>query len=272
MKEPALRLYVCGNGRNMQYCVAHSLEQAEQTLKANCRIPDSDDIRIFWLKSGIGRMSMEECLQTFGVSRQTLHNWRNKGGADLQFYKTGLRKEKTAQLHKDIATLSHLPIAELSAMYNLGYRTVIRIAQEHGVELKRDRSLPSDELLLEKAAGKSWYELADLLNRPTQSLRTTLYKQRPHLIARLQEVMRRSAQAKDTVRAQMKRKISELGKKGVTPYAIAQQLKCDRKTVIAHLQKVGKERPNDFYPPFGNKRSLGSTVDGSNGGSPDQPR
>jgi len=271
MRKVARRLYVSGIRKNLKFCVAQIAAEAEKILGEPCRTPDSDDIRTFWHKSGISRMTLDECIEKFGVTRQTIHNWRIKGGVDLRHAPAPAKAKTVMAVSESLDSLTHLSLSEVASMLNMPISAVFRIAKRRGITFARRPTVPPDDELVALAAGKSWCELADLIGcgGGAESLRGMLYRKRRQVIPRLQEVMRHTTTVPPTVLSQRKRKIAELGKKGFTVYAISKQVSCDRKTVKTCLQKAGKERPDEFYPPFGNKRAPSEPVDGSNGGGTD---
>lgn len=265
------RLYVTGKEPDLRFMLAPSIKAASEKLSAPARVPDPDEVRRFWATSGILRMSAKERQEKFNVSRQTIANWRRKGGLDLRTLPMQRNHEQRIRFQEVYEALGLLPINNMKEATGLSHRALQRIAKELGLTYPNGtmKALSDDELV-KLAEGKTWREFAEAAGLKLAVLRQRVYAD-PVLSAKIREV-RKPAKAPQGKKGRVKvsiPKIRSMGHKGMSAYRIAEILGIEMMSVRYHLKKMGKERPDDFYPPYGHKRKTGDAVDGSDGGSAD---
>lgn len=261
------RLYVAGYGAHMVYTLANSFKLAVETLGAGTRVPDSDDIRNFWKISNIASLTEKERMEKFGVSRQALHYWRRKGGTDLVCRADYDRLEREKRVLQVLTEHPGASAKEIAGIAKTSIALVRRVADANNIKLFTLRRMPTDEQLIELAAGKTWRELADAVGMRLACLRNYVYKNKA-----LSEQIRKVRKPAPTgIKAALNKvdlkKVRQMGQKGMTAYAIAEALKVEQMTIRAHLMRWGKERPDDFPPPYGKRLPPGKPVDGGHGGS-----
>lgn len=268
--KPGLRLYITGNGLDIKWVMAYSIVEATEKLGAPARVPDPDELRIFWVKSGIAKLSDKERLAKFGVSRQTFTNWRHKAGTDLRTRPMMLKQERRAKLMEIIDSIGILPISKMKEVTGLGFSILRKLAKEMNLTFPPGQQPLTDDELVELAKGKTWLEFANATGLKLPVLRQRVYAD-PILAARVREV--RKAIKRDRSKSGRVRKcipkIKAMGLKGMSAYRIAEVLGIEMMSVRYHLKKMAKERPDEFYAPYGNKRKAGNSVDGSDGGIAD---
>lgn len=270
MKERQ-RLYVTGKEPDLQFVLAPSLKEACEKLSAEARVPDSDEVRRFWATSGILKMSAKARQEKFNVSRQTIANWRRKGGRDLRTLPMQRKHEHRTKFIEVYEALGLLPLSHMKEATGLSVRTLHKIVKEMGLAFPSGKAavLTNDELL-KLAVGKTWQEFAKAAGLKLAVLRQRVYAD-PVLSAKVREV-RKAAKPPQGKKGRVKvslLKIKAMGHKGVSAYRIAEILGVEMMSVRYHLKKMGKEHPDEFYPPYGHKRKTGEPVDGSDGGSAD---
>lgn len=248
------RLYVAGIGIKLKWCLAENMNKATTQLGQQARIPDADDLRIFWTKSNIASMTPEERKKTFNVSRQTMSTWRRKGGGDLKTVRASTLEKKRMRIQALLKSVPDISIYRISCLTGFSYRMIQAALDEMGVQVRKGqkkRILPDEELLA-LAAGKTWREIADALGVSLTSLRMHVYANKA-LAEEIRRVRRHVANNQPAINPQHLKKIKELGKNGATAYAIAEIYKLEMMTVRARLIRWGKESPNEFPPPYGKK-------------------
>lgn len=264
------RLYVVGFGKHILYTLAPTMALAKATLGDDCRVPNSDDIRAFWEVSGLSTMSVKERLERLGISRQTLHYWRKKGGGDLPRRVDLERILKERRIIDVIKASSGISAKEAAALAKSTPKTVRRVAEEHGLKLTPARRMPSDEKLIELSAGRTWREFADVVGLRMATLRNYIYRNKA-LAAEIRKVRKPATTGMKATRKLNLKKVKQMGQKGMTAYAIAEALRVEQMTIRAHLMRWGKEKPNDYPPPYGKRLPPGNSVDSGNGGNERQP-
>lgn len=264
------RLYVTGQSASLRWCVAPSLVEAMKKLGKDARVPDSDDMRFFWIKSGIAEMSIDERAATFGVSRQTLNNWRRKGGSDLQKVAEVRKGQKTRKCQQLLRDFPDLHMSELLHMTRLAAPQIRKIAADMGITIvSKHKKIPSDEELVKLANGRTWRELAEVAGVKLATLRAYIYS-KPALADEVRKV-RKAIPAGPVSQGKLDLiKVREMGKKGMTAYAIAEVLKCEMMTIRNHLKKWGKESPREFPKPYGTLARARKAVARRNGRKPVQ--
>ena len=268
------RLYVCGHGRTLRWCVASSMKDAKANLQTeSVRVPDPDDIRHFWNMSGIAALNANDQATTFGVSRQTVNNWRRKG--NLKTVTQERIASKANRCRMTIRTMPGLSICQVASMLRMSPKKVAEIAQECGMDIPFrmiKRKMPTDDELLRMADGRTWREFADVAGVRMATLRHYIYAH-PELAEAIRRVRKPVVAGRSNIPKLDLKKARALGKKGATAYTIAEQLKCEMMTIRAHLQRWGKESPDEFYEPYGTRPRIkrsGRVVAGSDGRKPEQ--
>lgn len=265
------RLYVTGVRAQLRFHVASTMAEATAFFGAEARVPDSDEVRVFWARTGIGHMNDKQRMEKFGVSRQTVNNWRRKGGPDLQTIGRIKTLEYKKKLEQTIAVVGLLPINEMVNASGIPFRSLRTVAKNMGIKFPSAHRPISDEKMVELATGKTWREFANATGFKLASLRQYVYS-RPELAAAIRKV-RKPAGCENLSRGKrsaLVQKIRDMGHMGVSAYRIAETLGIEMMSVRYHLLKMGKENPDEFYAPYGNKRKTGEPVAGSDGGVADR--
>lgn len=265
-----LRLYIIGTGLDIKWVMAYTRVEATEKLGSPARVPDPDELRVFWAKSGIAKLSDKERREMFGVSRQTFTNWRRKAGTDLRTRPMQLKHERRAKFMEIIDSIGLLHISKMKEATGLGFSSLRKLAKEMNLTFPPGQQPLTDDELVEMAKGKTWLEFAKAADLKLPVLRQRVYAN-PLLAARVREVrknIKRDQSKKGRVRKCIP-KIRAMGLKGMTAYKIAEALGIEMMSVRYHLRKMAKERPDEFYPPYGNKRETGESVAGSDGGIAD---
>jgi len=119
-----------------------------------------------------------------GISRQALHVWKGRAGADLdpapsirQLVVERVKRGETAQ--------------EIGSALNRTRETICRIARQAGVPVKRN-GYPTYAEMIAMATGRTWSDLAAMLKRNLRTIRGYVYA-RPNLARELRAVMRRES-------------------------------------------------------------------------------
>lgn len=265
-KKIAARLYVSGPKDALKWAIAPFLEEAADTLGPDTRVPDPDDIRVFWQTSGIADMTDAERLEKFNVSRQTVHNWRAKGGDDLLRRSERIAIERDARIRQILTTTPNISSSIAAAHAQTRAQNVIRIAREMGITLAKNRKMPPNDELVKIAAGKTWREIADAVGLRLSSLRTYIYKDKA--LSEAIRAVRKAAPIGSKAHGKIPvQKIQAMGKRGVTAYLIAETLKVEYMTVRACLKRLEKEQENANQKRTRKQRATGNPVAGSDGGS-----
>lgn len=265
MSRTTNRLYVAGHGNYMVFTLATCLNEAKGTLGIDCRTPDSDDIRNFWKISGIANMTTKERLEKFNVSRQTVHHWRKKGGEDLKKRSDIVREEREKRIVAIIKKHPDKGVEAIAELANACTSTVRKVAAARGLKLASVKKMPSDDELVQLATGRTWREFAEAVGLKLATLRNHIYT-RKELAERIRQVRKRAAMGHHSKGRINLKKVRKLGQMGMSAYMIAEKFKVEQMTIRAHLMKWGKEKPDEFFPPYGKRRPPGQSVDGSNGG------
>ena len=264
-KKPAARLYVAGPKDALKWAIAPFLEDVSDTLGPDTRVPDPDDIRVFWEQSGIADMTDAERVEKFKVSRQTVHNWRLKGGGDLLRRSEKVARDRDARIRQVLTTTPNISASIAAEHAHVRIEHVRRIAREMGLTLARNRKMPPNDELLRLAAGKTWRELADAVGVCLQSLRTYVYKDKA--LAEAMRAVRKPAPSGAAAHGKLPiEKIIRMGKRGMTAYAIAEALKLEHMTVRACLKRWEKEQASVNERKARRQLPSGDSVAGSDGG------
>lgn len=269
MKRIIRRLYVAGKGKSMVWTMAHNMAEAAQKLNRECRVPNADDMRLFWTMSGIATMTAKERREKFGISRQAANYWRRKGGNDLPKRSTVDTQQRIDRVKKVFARFRRISAGEAAKLAHVTAPVVRQVAAEVGYKLATHRRIPEDSELVALATGRTWREFADAAGVRLATLRNYIYK-KPELAEQIRRVRKAQPQGLAGAFKLDLQKVWTLGQRGVTAYAIAEEMKVENMTIRAHLMKWGKEYPDAFPPPYGNKRSTREPVAGGNGGVGDQ--
>lgn len=248
------RLYVASHGIKLKWCLAETLKHATVQLGQPARIPDADDLRIFWNKSNIANMTPEERKKAFNVSRQTMSTWRRKGGGDLKTLRDAKADKRRHRVQMYLKSDPDASIYKIAAVTGFSYRTIQNALKALGVQPRKgqQKRIPPDAELLALAEGKTWREIADTLGVSLTSLRMHVYANKS-LAEEIRRVRRHVPNNQPAINPQHLKKIKAMGKDGATAYAIAETYKLEMMTVRARLMRWGKESPHEFPPPYGTK-------------------
>jgi transposase len=187
--KPYVRLFCTGAGDTWRWVMAHKKVDAAEAFKAEMhevRAAHSDDVRRLWREERLHEQEPLEAMRRFGVSRQTLDNWRKRTGLTVSraAYLTEQRKARLEAALADGKT-----VGGIMREAGTSASAVRQAAAEKGVVLRTWRKLPPDDELVERARGLTWSELALALDISKHRLQGYTYS-RPQLAARVREVIR----------------------------------------------------------------------------------
>ncbi len=242
----ARRLYVAGFGDSMIFYTATNIREAKAYLGKGVRTPDSDDVRAFWIKMQLDTVPHTEIAKRFGVSRQTIYNWREKAGKEgLPQRRDRMAQERLNRVKAELSRERPRSPAKIARTTRVALSTVKKLAQEMGVVFPGKFQIrPSDEELIRLAEGRTWYELAEAVGMSLSALRAYIYKN-PTLSAEIRKV-RKPAVTGVFAKGKLDRgKALKLLKEGHSAYKIAQILKVEQMSVRRWLRRFAVEAKAD---------------------------
>lgn len=258
------RLYVAGHGKNITFCVALTREEAEAKLGKEYRLPDPDDLRSVWEVARLGELPIAEIRKRYGISRQTLHNWRRRAGSDgLTCWNEHQVKLRMDEVKSVVLSMQGERVSVIAKKAGTSTSRVRAAAKELGLEIPSWSRRPSDKELVEIAKGKTWMEFADAVGLKLATLRSYIYA-RPKLSAAISKVRAKAPNGSHGHGKIDPDKILQLRREGLSAYKIAQILKVEQMSVRHWLQKLNKEASNDQAR---DQRETADSVAGGDGGA-----
>lgn len=170
------RLYVSGHGASLRGYVSDDRGDLASTLELReaqtLRPPNPDDLRTFWQNAGLSTMTGDEIAERYGVTRQAVHNWRQKAGIEELTVQQQKRADRKSEIAKALSAgkTSRQIASECKTTANL----VRKVAAERGVPL-RTMKRPADDEIVRLAEGKTWRELAAACGLALPTLRHYVY-------------------------------------------------------------------------------------------------
>lgn len=262
-----MRLYVAGEGESFRFDTAKSRVAAQRKLGSDVRTPNPDDCRQVWLQGRLYEMTAKEIQDRFHVSRQTVANWRARGGDGLMTASEHKMRVKVEAAQKALTSIEQPSAAQVAAVANLSIKLARQMANKLGVKLRGHRRMPSDEQLIELQRGCTWQELAAKSGMRLSTLRTYIYA-RPALSEAMRAVRKPAATGPSAHGTFPREKVRELYLKGVTPHVIAEELLVEQMTVRYWINKWRQEEDN---AQARDGREVGGSVGGSHEGNQRQP-
>lgn len=237
-----MRLYVIGRGTCINWVTAKSLAEAKEKLGPDARVADDDDCRYVYTKERFWEWDGSRFKQELGCSRQTVHNWRKRGGGDIPT-RTLMREASRNQRIRKV--LAESPSEELTPRTiateaKSNDRNVKAYAKRAGIKLGVWRKRPSDEQLVELQRDRTWWELAEVVGLKLSTLRLYIYA-RPELAAAMKAVRKPVDTGKQSQGKLPLHKIREMHNKGLTAHQIAESLHIEQMSVRYWLRKWKKE-------------------------------
>lgn len=262
MTRQIQRLYVTGKNKQFKYCMASSLSEASVKLGAEARVPDADDMRTFWHKSGIGQMSDKQRIEKFGITRQAAHYWRRKGGIPVEARRDIRLERRETRIRQILEKFPNMSASAVASMAKTTTDAVRQVAADHKLLLGGRRQMPPDDALISFATGRTWREFADAVGLKLATLRQYIYA-RPELSERIRKVRKAVGNSRKKIDLT---KVRLMGQRGMSAYAISEAMKVEIATIRSHLIKLGKEFPDEFPPPYGKRCTPSRSLDVSDGG------
>lgn len=188
------RLFVSNGSDGVVYFFANTIWEA-LVSEPTARVPTAQEMLEFVTRHNIGNRTMSDVGAQFGVSKQTVLNWKRKAGVPAQV-KIAKRKAITdAVIALGEADIEG--IKRIAEQFGVSASTVDRYCRVADVKRKKfvSRRRPSDKQLIVEAVNKTWTELARHLGLSLNYLRGYVYK-RPELARALRVVMVRDAPKK----------------------------------------------------------------------------
>lgn len=79
------RLFCARQDDRISFCVAVSQKAAAQAIGRTARYPRPDEVRLFWDTHGFSTQRPADIARQWGVTTQTVANWRARAGAPRYF-------------------------------------------------------------------------------------------------------------------------------------------------------------------------------------------
>jgi len=172
---------------------AGALSSALQ-VDPSARRPTADDWAALLKAVAYGRRPELDVAAGLGVTPAALRSWRKRAGVKGRAHHVQLAQQRALRAVKRGATF-----AEAAAAEGLNRSALGRVGRAMGLASARARKPPLDEPeLVRQAAGRTWPELAAIVDRSMSGLRNFVYS-RPTLARALRAVMvRRMPRRKGT--------------------------------------------------------------------------
>lgn len=189
------RLYVSTMNGATTFWVDSSVANASLRF-ADARPASGTDMLAWWELEKIESLPVDEACRAYGVSRQTYHAWRRKAGVSMK-----RRPPASAEKLREagLRVVAGGDVAEAARSVGLAKDTLIRKLRRLGFSIVTPRAvMPSDDDLVALATGRSWAELAAVVQRSVGHLHRRVYGNKD-LAQRVRAVMLRSNSAKRKV-------------------------------------------------------------------------
>ena len=250
------RLYVVGEEENFRFVTAENLTAARMRLGPDARIPNDDDVRKAWIVGEFHEKTPAVLRKLYGVSRQTISNWRARGGRDLPTFRKHTKRTKLASVHKVLTSTKRPTASHVASLTHSSVKLVTTLAEKLGIKLRGHRRMPEDAELIELQKGCTWHDLAIKTGLRISTLRNYVYA-RPELSKALRAVRKPSLTGPNAHGTFPKEKVRKMHLTGMTAHAIAETLRVEQMTVRYWIRKWSREAAND---QSGDGREAGSAV------------
>lgn len=235
-----MRLYVTGKGVLIEWAIVSTLKEAREKLGEEARVATDDDCRHVYTKGRFWEIPSDEIRERLGVSRQAVDAWRKRGGLDIPTRTQVRESTRNKRIREVLEKKEKISARDLAITANVNYKKVKDYAKRAGLELLQWKRRPSDEELIELQRGRTWRELADILDLRLSTLRSYIYKNK-ELSAALAAVRKKVVVETPAKKVLDTDAIRALHNKGMTPYLIAETLKIEQMSVRYWIRKWKKE-------------------------------
>lgn len=232
------RLYCAGSGADRRYCIATSNTAASDFLRAEeARMPTEEDVRFFWNEHRLSERPSREVALEFGVSHQTVCNWRMK--AKEQPYRVAVQEGLHEMIAKEL--VPGATVRAVSERLGVGPTAVQRVAKAIGFVPPKRSKRPSDDEIIRLSEGRTWRELTQACGVSLAALRNYVYA-KPELAQAIRKRMKFVNSTAVAVGKIDPDVVREMHRLGVKPSGIADALGVEPTAVLRWFDKLGLAR------------------------------
>lgn len=194
MPKKRNKLFVATADDTLLFFMAHSLWDA-LVINKGARVPNPEEMSVFVADNKVAERSMSDVGRQFGVTKQTVLNWRRKAGIPKE--EQPERRRAIVEAAVACGEIDPAAIRKISEQFGVSPSTVERYCRLAEVKRKKivSRRRPSDKELVTLAMNKTWPEFANAAGLSINYLRAYVYA-RPELARAVRVMLVRNAPKK----------------------------------------------------------------------------